>query len=54
MLAEILAKGKSLNREALQPFIIPAIVVLVGISAFALGRLSAVAGAPLPAHEEAR
>lgn len=48
MLAEILAKGKSLNREALQPFIIPAIVVLVGISAFALGRLSAVAQGGVP------
>jgi hypothetical protein len=44
MLAKEWLKRKGLTQDALQPLIIPAIVILVGISAFALGRLSAAVG----------
>jgi|GEM_PF-5585747 len=38
-------EGKPWATEAFwQPFILPAIVILVGLSAFALGRLSVVVG----------
>jgi hypothetical protein len=33
-----------LRSEIWEPLVVPAIVILVGLSAFALGRLSAVAG----------
>ena len=37
-------KSKLYRKDFWEPFILPAIVILVGISAFALGRLSAIAG----------
>lgn len=45
MIAETWLKRKIFTRAAWEPFVLPAIVILVGISAFALGRLSALAGA---------
>lgn len=58
MLPKAWLKRKGIGREALQPLVVPAIVVLVGLSAFALGRLSALAsgsGSILPpATNEAR
>lgn len=41
MVADKWLTGKGISREALQPFVVPALVALVGLSAFALGRLSA-------------
>ena len=35
------------RRELWQPLVVPAIVILVGLSAFALGRLSALGQQPL-------
>lgn len=39
-------KGRADLWEALEPLVVPAIVILVGLSAFALGRLSASIGTP--------
>jgi hypothetical protein len=41
MLAKEWLKRKGPRLEDLQPLVIPAIVILVGLAAFALGRLSA-------------
>jgi hypothetical protein len=38
-------KSKYLSPDFWRPLIVPAIVVLVGLSAFALGRLSTIGGA---------
>ena len=40
---EWLKGNPALNKELWEPLVVPAIVILVGISAFALGRLSAMA-----------
>lgn len=55
MVAKEWLKRKAPTREDLQPLVIPAIVVLVGLSAFALGRLSVIAGpVVMPEYEAAR
>ena len=41
---EWLKGNQALRREVWEPLVVPAIVILVGLSAFALGRLSIVAG----------
>lgn len=48
MVAKEWLKSKAPRREDLQPLVIPAIVVLVGLAAFALGRLSALGMAAGP------
>jgi len=51
MLAKEWLKRKGLTAASFQPLIIPAIVILVGLSAFALGRLSAASGPAAPTYE---